>query len=384
MKISKRQLEVALATPLPLIIVFIILHLSNIILNGMLAYSLKKLKKIKIISFWFIYCLCISDTFVGITGFCCHFALLSFTFEPKYTALWYIYQLSAFMMVLCTGVSGWICVVIGIDRFIRMRYLIRYNVIMTKRKAQVAVALSFLLSSVLLACLAVTRFPSKIPEKIEQIFRLVRNIIQVTFLVIFPISYIMAYRIVKIRLKTSVLRKSNKVCPTKEEHRDEDDKNICCKEVGNALEHDGDNEQNSDLYKNSKDTSSDQGITNDGREINAEIKADAVESQNMDNPENNGDPNELTQQSKRLHATNFTPESEILKYSCCALGALFICYIPFFSLDFYTLVSRAATAKLESTFFIFVCLNSTINGIFLLYFSKGIRAFVKRLFLERN
>ena len=106
------------------------IDISNTFMNIFIIYALQKLKRLSKISFWFIYCLSISDLSVGLSGFaydihyaCCRTRSSSWT---PYTS-----GVRTFFL----GYSGRLTTIIAIDRSIRMKYLYKYNNIMTRTKA---------------------------------------------------------------------------------------------------------------------------------------------------------------------------------------------------------------------------------------------------------
>ena len=122
-------------------ICFFMIHIANIATNGFIIYALRKLGKLGNISFWFIYCLSISDCFVGLSGLafetyflCCYIGNNCFA----YRCIW---EMREFFL----SYSFRLTTVIAIDRSIRMKYLNRYQDVMTKRKAYIVLILSALL-----------------------------------------------------------------------------------------------------------------------------------------------------------------------------------------------------------------------------------------------
>ena len=125
-------------------ICFYIIHIANIATNIFIIYALRRLGKLGNISFWLIYCLTISDCFVGLSGLafeiyfaCCYIASNCYAYL-------YIWEMREFFQ----SYSFRFTTVIAIDRSIRMKYLTRYNDIMTKRKAYIVLILSALLGLV--------------------------------------------------------------------------------------------------------------------------------------------------------------------------------------------------------------------------------------------
>ena len=107
------------------------IDISNTFMNIFIIYALQKLKKLSNISFWFIYCLSVSDLFVGLSGFAydIHYACCA----TRGNCNWVFYTSGVRTFFL--GYSGRLTTIIAIDRSIRMKYLYKYNNIMTRTKA---------------------------------------------------------------------------------------------------------------------------------------------------------------------------------------------------------------------------------------------------------
>ena len=106
------------------------IDISNILMNIFIIYALRKLKKLGSISFWFICCLSISDCCVGLSGLAhdVHYAYCR-TRRSSWTP--YTSGVRTFFL----GYSGRLTTIIAIDRSIRMKYLYKYNNMMTRTKA---------------------------------------------------------------------------------------------------------------------------------------------------------------------------------------------------------------------------------------------------------
>ena len=114
----------------------LIVDISAILLNGLIAYVLKKYKKTNIVTFWFIYCLSISDILVGISGLMLHLVRLKLLLGHP----------NAFWVSFCTiavvsenyflATSGRLIFITAIDRCIHMKFLNKYSVIMTQYKGR--------------------------------------------------------------------------------------------------------------------------------------------------------------------------------------------------------------------------------------------------------
>ena len=121
----------------------LIVDISNVLTNAFLIHSLIKLKKLKTISYTFILYLCINDEIVGLTGFVCHAADIVHQSKGDSHIRAHLANLYK-IMHLFIGISGYLILVIALDRFMRMRYMVRYGALMTKKTANALVVLSMI------------------------------------------------------------------------------------------------------------------------------------------------------------------------------------------------------------------------------------------------
>ncbi|XP_065057523.1 uncharacterized protein LOC135685488 [Rhopilema esculentum] len=113
----------------------IAIDISNLVLNFSLAYALKKLNKLRIVSYLFIFWLSVSDFLVGATGLLYHIGCL-LQINSK------IVFLLHGPVVLFLHCSGLLTITIAIDRCIHMKLLNRYGCFMTIRKSHVILVLN--------------------------------------------------------------------------------------------------------------------------------------------------------------------------------------------------------------------------------------------------
>ena len=108
-------------------VITIVVDTSNIVLNFFLVYALKKLKKLKVVSYMLIFWLSVSDLLVGTTGILFHTAII---FKTAYSTR----EVMEYVMGLFLTFSGCLTVTIAVDRCIHMKLLNRYSLFMTRRK----------------------------------------------------------------------------------------------------------------------------------------------------------------------------------------------------------------------------------------------------------
>ena len=113
-------------------------------MNIFIIYALRKLKKLDNISFWFLYWLSISDLFLGLSGFALDINFVSCLSRFNCHWLPYIYAVRSYFI----GYSARLTTIIAIDRSIRMKYLNKYNTIMTKTKANIVLLVNVVIGAV--------------------------------------------------------------------------------------------------------------------------------------------------------------------------------------------------------------------------------------------
>ena len=128
-----------------LLSVLLLVDLSNIIVNIFLVLALRKLKKLRT-SYRLILLMSISDICVGCSALVSHMSnalcITKRLCAPKFQ------RYAALMAFFFLYFAGRFTIIIAIDRFIRMRYLIRYDRIMTKLRAILMIAASALVGVV--------------------------------------------------------------------------------------------------------------------------------------------------------------------------------------------------------------------------------------------
>ena len=124
------------------------IDISNIFMNIFIVYALRKLKKLSNTSFWFIYCLSISDCCVGLSGLA--YDIYYAYCRPRGNCSWIPYTSAVRTFFL--GYSGRLTTIIAIDRSIRMKYLYKYNNIMTRTKVYLVLMVNAVLGIAHFVC----------------------------------------------------------------------------------------------------------------------------------------------------------------------------------------------------------------------------------------
>ena len=178
----------------------LIVDISNIVTNSFLIHALIKLKKLKTISYTFILYLSINDEIVGLTGFVCHAADIVYRSKGESHLRTYLVNFYK-IMHLFVGISAYLILAIALDRFLRMRYMVRYGALMTKKTATALVVISMIPS--------LFDFTLDMVNASDAIFRYLYIILYCGHgLGVFMgcILYVMAYRSIKQRIEHIDLR----------------------------------------------------------------------------------------------------------------------------------------------------------------------------------
>lgn len=167
--------------------VMLLVDFTNIIVNIYLVHALQKLKKLRTLSFRLILLMSISDICVGCSALVSHISYVLCDARRMCPANFQRYaDLTAFFFLYF---AGRFTVIIAIDRFIRMRYLIRYDRIMTNLRAILLIAASALLGVVTSAM-----HYGPVSEGTRHYFSLGLNVFHTIGLLLGLVLYLWAYR----------------------------------------------------------------------------------------------------------------------------------------------------------------------------------------------
>ena len=124
------------------LIINTLISISNITINGLLTHSIHRLGKFKIMTFKFIVCLNTADIGIGITQLTVEIVNIlddaGSLYVGRVVAFFVTYSLCQFSVTMVA--------IIAVDRHIRMKHLMKYNSIMTKKVAIILVTVNFVAS----------------------------------------------------------------------------------------------------------------------------------------------------------------------------------------------------------------------------------------------
>ena len=405
---------------LPYITVSILLDMSAIFLNGLIAYQLKKQKKTRIITFWFIYCLSISDVMVGITGLVFHFSMPTWGLDSG-KPLWSPMTKFAFKFhhyFIQTSVH--LIVIVAIDRHIHMKCLKKYTVTMTKPGSRL-IMLFCITSGIILS---IPTFA--LSGKRSDLYNFAIYTLRVTLTVLVCAIYIKTYFMIRRKYATIQIGNGNRI-------------GLVHKEQKACERHSGTSSTQQYCYSsptkfgliceslNVPNNSLSCSLTNEVTYPEPQSKvfvmvqcSATTPAKTIDNKENFGDAranagiscavenncsNQATElnkecdvieaiqttrmESKRctlnqqLQARKITAEQDFLKALLFIFLALFICYLPLFCYKLFVLATKERNAIMQAISYITVLLQSTLNAIILLAFNKEMLKSIKSIFIKR-
>lgn len=182
---------------IPFLTMNAMIAISNVTINSLLIFAIKKLKKYKTISYKFIICLSISDISVGILQLV--YIILRSLMKFYDTAMVNTMELCMeTLFYLPTPFSGVMILIIAVDRYIHMKYLLKYNEIMTKRRARMIVCMNIIFQCITAVSLLLSSLKGY--YSIQQPVLVVGYILIMTAIVVL---YFGAYRSIKRRTRNS-------------------------------------------------------------------------------------------------------------------------------------------------------------------------------------
>lgn len=379
------------------IIASIFIDVLNLILSSIVIYALRRLKKTVIISYWFVYCLNVSDFFVGTFGLVTHvivmthgrFQIWSFAFACFFVEF-------SFEMTF----------IIAIDRFVRMKYLTRYKSVLTWKRAYILALAAFISSVAVTFTLIEENAFSRIPS-------LTINTISFIVLPSICILYLCTYKAVKERVDASQLDSSRsrggeagypsnctKATANLERGKGDDVFNenhneplsieIRCEEhcsnhgpvpppsgVGFAATKNGTNierigsaseqkcQQLSGIEKRPK-------MEKPGRAIKEDVGnvKDSVELNEREAPRRKGN---RRNGGGRWQAR---PERELFKYCCATICIVTVIWVPMNINNCYRIISGDKSKFMDALAMIMMFMASSLNSLVLIAFSTDLRAFI--------
>ena len=174
---------------------------SNILCNSFLIFALQRRKKLKIISYWLIFCLSCSDVFFGIFGLTNQSLMLTLVNDYWMYNIWMVINALEYFFA---SFSATYLLIIAIDRFIHMKHTLRYQSIMTKNVARFLVCFNVIFTvHIVTMVMLLPAFQSKFIKKhlySYLIYRFVLSLVYIVVVLSVCILYIATYCSIKRRI----------------------------------------------------------------------------------------------------------------------------------------------------------------------------------------
>ena len=391
--------------------ILFLLDVLAILLNGLVAYVLKKHKKTSIITFWFIYFLSITDVMVGVSCLMYHSLLLRLSLDSKTFLLEILIKVAFRCLEFFFAMSGHLIFIIAVDRSIHMKYLNKYSRIMTRSRARFIMLFNAIF--VLLFMIP----PLVASKKFNVFFDLCLNVFHAIGALLIYVVYIKTY--LSIRRKLAALQFGK-------------GKNIILHNNLDKTPEYQDTQSKAPNCSGSLETKLDM-IIDSGTEPNTALPCTLVkgasvpEPQNRtvvlhyystpdlatlsDNKEKSSDITRMTHPSliveieiipqvteksaekktrclaaelnQKPQTTMSTAEQQFRKAILFVLLTLFISYLPFFFYEIYFFANKSRNIVFSLISFMSLLLNSSMNALILIAFNKEMQKNIKAIFFKK-
>ena len=376
------------------IAISLLLDCSAILFNGLVAFVLKKHKKTRIVTFWFIYCLSISDTLVGVTGLIYHVLWLTTSLTSGTLSRSSLTRVIFKVLHYLFQTSGQLIFIIAVDRYIHMKYSNKYSTIMTQSKALLIMLFNIAFGILLIIPLYVGS------DSINATYNFVVTVLRGTCALLICIMYLKTYFSIKRQLAALQLGSGNETSLHHEQSKRFKSQNTPSRvrHCSSSVEVNScaivDSEKAPSRSLSCADLTDKRAKSFDCRSADhlpSILEKDTTSSAVVLNEENyktqerrqtkiaNSSKIELNQKSKRRKAS---PEQQFRKAVLTIFLTLLMCYIPFFIHEFYFFANKRRNSIMSVTSFTGVLLNSTLNAIILIAFSKEMQRGIKAVFVK--
>ena len=183
---------------------------SNIVINGFLIHALRKLKLIRTVSYRLMMYLCMSDFSIGVLQL--GLQMVPFASRATRDILNVIIQ---FILYQISPFSALMIALIALDRYLHMKYLMRYNTIMTQARCKKLVLLNITLnfcSATLMTCSSLFHF--------YYIYHTIFTTVYILVILLTFIIYIATYKAIRNRTKIIKLNRQNSSAITSQRDTD--------------------------------------------------------------------------------------------------------------------------------------------------------------------
>ena len=177
-----------------------LLDVSAVTLNGLIAYVLKKYKKTNVLTFWYIYCLSVSDIMVGITGLILHSLLLNLCHDPAKASCNLLHNIAGEFHGYFVMTSWMLILIIAIDRCFHMNFPQKYGLI-AKLRARLTVIFILIFGMIM-------EIPRMLSSNAASIwFRFARDLLFALGTAVIFAIYLLSYFLIKRKVNALQARK---------------------------------------------------------------------------------------------------------------------------------------------------------------------------------
>ena len=394
----------------------VLLDVSALLLNVLTAYVLRRHNKTNVVTFWFIYCLSISDAMIGVTGLIYHLLRLKVNLESGKSQSSLSTTIAGKIFQYFYATSGHLVFIIAIDRCIHMTYLDKYNTMMTQSRARWIMLVNGVCSILPILQLFVasdTRITS---------YSLSLNIFYIVVILIVCAVYIKAYfsirrkvaalqlgkkRTLAVRHKSDARVESQNKLPKAQpcssftetklgiviESEEKSSVSQSCVLAERVTHHE---HQRKTFVLSSSSANSSIKVTDIG-ETHDEVRRTAkfpgffkssTACRILDIDTDYSKQVETRRQStdvcRKSRARIATPEQNFLKAIFFILLAVFLCYFPSIIYRIYSFAANNSNYSASVISESYVLLNSSLNAAILIAFNKELRRNIKESFGKRR
>ena len=158
----------------------ILIGVLNISGNATLIWALRRTRQIKSLSFQMVIIMSSMDLAIGIQSL----VFLPLMFDEQYQSFCWQKLTIQFLLLTCNYVSVFMLLLIALDRYLHMKYLVRYSLIVTKKRGYYAIFVSAFLA------ISISAFSNL---QISSISRMIIRSVYETIMLILLASVILIY-----------------------------------------------------------------------------------------------------------------------------------------------------------------------------------------------
>ena len=348
---------------------FLLISIWNITINTFLIFALRRLKKLKSLSYKLMLCMTISDFGTSVSSFMEQILMLSLNqnmggLQMKLFFRYVTYFFGQF--------SGFATIIIAFDRYVHMKFLTNYNNIMTNRRAVILIAVDLAISA--FGCILRTMEKAGSASVSSSLIRTLLALF--TFLIALGL-YLRAFRAIDIRVRNLNLHTSIEVSPI--------NPNNSIDGTSGSQINPNPNQGNPNNSINGTSGSQINPRQLDVNDTATECQSNPSQSVIRDNP---GKPSVTKGNPKKQSLTRNNPNRQFAKCLIWILIILVFCYMPYFisstvlafSIESGDEELRNTVVAVRTACIIPVQMNAGLNAMCLILFDRQLRNYARSLF----